>query len=116
MAYIIYYLLCGIGFVFAIINLGIQPSTIITLLATMGLAIGLALQGILTNIISGVYISFSDIFNIGDTIKINNFIGKVKSFNLFNTIITDNESKVSIIIPNNQLQLNIITNYTDKNY
>jgi small-conductance mechanosensitive channel len=111
LANIIYYLIITVGCIFAIINLGIHTSTIITILGTLGLAIGLAIQGTLTNITSGVYIGFNDLFKIGDIININGFTGKVQKFSLFNTILTDKAGS-ELVIPNNLIQSNILTNLT----
>lgn len=111
LGYLTYYLIIVIGIIFAIINLGIHTTTILTIFGTLGLAIGLALQGTLTNITSGIYIGFNDLFTIGDLISINGITGKVQTFTLFNTILINN-SGAEIIIPNNLIQSNIVTNLT----
>ncbi len=111
LGYIIYYLIITFGIIFAIINLGIQTTTILTIFSTFGLAIGLVLQGVLTNITSGIYIGFNDLFKIGDVINIDGYTGMVDSFSLFNTILKTNSGS-KIIIPNNKFQSNIMINYT----
>jgi small conductance mechanosensitive channel len=108
MSRIIYYLILFIGFTIAVINLGISSASILTILGTLGLAMALALQGTITNITSGVYITLNNLFNIGDIIKVNNNIGIIKSFNLFNTVIIDENNNVSII-PNSMIQNNIVS-------
>lgn len=108
MGYIIYYMILFVGSIFAILNLGISSATILTVLGTLGLSIALALQGTITNVTSGIYITLNRLFSIGDMIKVNDNIGMIKSFNLFNTVIIDNNNKESII-PNSIIQNNILT-------
>jgi small conductance mechanosensitive channel len=112
-----YYLILIMGIIFAVVNLGISIATIITLLATIGLAFGLALQGTFGNIINGILISSYDIFSIGDYIKINQFFGTtfegtVISFTLSNITIFNSITKSLISLPNSVLQTAIITNVT----
>jgi small conductance mechanosensitive channel len=115
--WLLYYLVLIMGIIFAIVNLGISIATIITLLATIGLAFGLALQGTFGNIINGVLISIYDIFSIGDHIKINQFYGEtfegtVITFTLSSITIFNNKTKSLITLPNSVLQTAIITNVT----
>lgn len=99
------------GIIFALFNLQIQTSTLLTVLGSAGIAIALSLQTILTNVTSGLYIGCNNLYKIGDMIQITSpsgqlYKGNVSSFNLFNTTITDNKN--SIIIPNTMIQSNII--------
>ena len=71
---VVYYLIIIVGIIFSIINLGFNITTIITILASLGLAIGIAMQGTLSNIISGVIISINNVYNINDFIRINQLI------------------------------------------
>jgi small conductance mechanosensitive channel len=106
---IIYYTTIFIGIVFATINLGIQQTTILTILGSFGLAMGLAMQGLITNFIAGIYITLNDLFKINDVIKLNNITGQVINFTLLNTVVRDTNNNI-IHIPNNQLRDNILTN------
>ena len=102
----------------AIIPLGIQPATLLAVFGTTGIAIALSLQGVLTNMVSGIYISVNSLFKLGDTVSIvgsggNTYKGTVSSFNLFNTIIsTDKDTTVTV--PNTYIQNNIVTTFPDK--
>jgi small conductance mechanosensitive channel len=113
---LIYNIIIFVGIIFVIINLGINTTTIITILASMGLALGIAMQGTLGNVISGIIISINNIFNIGDMIRINllsnnNIIdGKVIDFNLYFTTIIDINTKLLINVPNSTIQNNLLTN------
>jgi small conductance mechanosensitive channel len=114
----IYYIIFTIGMVFAVINLGFDMTTIITILASIGLALGIAMQGTLSNVISGIIISINNMFNINDIIKINQLIndhstyGKIIDFNLYYTTIYNPVEKSLINIPNSTIQNNLITNIT----
>lgn len=109
---LLYYTILIIGVLCSIIPLGINPLTFITLFGATGIAIALSLQGVLTNMVSGIYISVNDLFKIGDVIEIvdrsgNHYTGTVTFFSLFNTtVLTD--KKINIIIPNTYIQNNII--------
>lgn len=114
--WIIYYSILFSGIMFALINLGFNVATILTILATFGLAIGLALQDFLKNIISGIYLSFTNMFGLGDFISLrslgstNPTFGKILDFNLFYTTIIENKTNQITMIPNSTIQNNILTN------
>ena len=114
----VYYIILIVGSIFAIVNLGINTTTIITILASMGLALGIAMQGTLSNVISGIIISINNIFNINDMIRINQLFnnntiyGKVIDFNLYFTTIIDPYTKLIINVPNSTIQNNLLTNVT----
>ena len=112
----LYYGIIITGAIFAFVNLGFNVGTVLTLLGTVGLAIGLALQDTLKNIISGIYIAISSTFKLGDIISlkplgsINPTIGEVIDFNLYYTTLIDPKTNQITIIPNSSLQNNLITN------
>jgi len=108
---IVYYITIFMGIIFAVINLGIQQNTVLTILGSFGLALGLALQGLITNFIAGIYITLNNLFKINDVIRVQNFSGQVIAFTLLNTIIRDTNNNI-IHIPNNILRDNVITNFS----
>lgn len=116
--WVIYYSIIIFGLIISLVNLGFNVATIITLLGSIGLALGLALQETLKNMISGIYISINKLFKLGDIISLNPFgnsvgkIGKVIDFNLYYTVIIDKNKQISII-PNALIQNNILTNVTE---
>jgi len=88
--------------------IGIQTTSIVALIGAAGLAIGLALQGTLTNLAGGVMILLFKPFKIGDIIEAQGKKGRVNDIQIFNTIlIADNKT---IIIPNSILSNGIIEN------
>jgi len=113
---IIYYVIFCLGIIFALVNLGFNVATVITLLGTVGLALGLAFQETFKNIISGIYISLTDIYDIGDQINlkmlgsINSISGTIVNFNLYYTTILETKTNLLTTIPNALIQNNMITN------
>ncbi len=94
-----------------ITQLGIGTSSFVAILGAAGLAIGLALQGSLSNFAGGVLIILLKPFKVGDVIEAQGVIGTVKEIKMFSTIVTLPENKQAII-PNASLSNDNIINYT----
>lgn len=111
---IVYYLVIFIGFSISLAYLGLETTTLVTILGTLGLTLSLSLQSSLSNITSGIIISFNDLYQIGDTLEMNNqtnnIKGVVRDFTLFSTILSDVSTNKEIIVPNSLLQNNVIVN------
>ncbi|MBW3019721.1 mechanosensitive ion channel [Candidatus Woesearchaeota archaeon] len=94
---------------------GIEMTSFIAILAAAGFAVGMALQGSLSNFAGGVLILFFKPFKVGDTIEGQGYTGKVKEIQIFNTVLKTPDNK-TIIIPNGSLSNGSITNFsTEKN-
>jgi small conductance mechanosensitive channel len=78
---------------------GIQTTSLIAVLGAAGLAIGLALQGTLSNLAAGVMLLIVRPFRIGHKVQIGGNIGTVNTLSLFWTELV-NDDKVQIIVPN----------------
>ncbi len=91
--------------------LGIQTTSFIAIVGAAGLAVGLALQGSLSNFAGGVIILFLRPFRAGDYIEAQGVAGTVKSIEIFHTILHTPDNKV-IIMPNGSLSNGSITNYS----
>jgi small conductance mechanosensitive channel len=89
--------------------IGIQTTSIVALIGAAGLAIGLALQGTLTNLAGGVMILMFRPFKVGDIIEAQGKKGRVRDIQIFNTILVSENNK-TIIIPNSILSNGIIEN------
>lgn len=89
--------------------IGIQTTSFLTVLGAAGLAIGLALQGSLSNFAGGALILAFKPFKVGDSIETANYSGEVKEIQIFNTILLTPEHK-TVIIPNGMLSNGIIVN------
>ena len=88
---------------------GVQTTSLIALLGAAGLAVGLALQGTLSNVASGVMLLFLRPFRVFDKIRIADAIGMVREIGLFRTeIVTDDGNYVSI--PNSTIFSGTIVN------
>lgn len=93
--------------------LGIETTSFAAILASAGLAIGLALQGSLSNFAGGVLIMIFKPFKIGDLIEAQGEIGVVKEIEIFTTKLAGLSNK-EIIIPNGSLSNGNIVNYTSE--
>ncbi|RRD95844.1 mechanosensitive ion channel family protein [Clostridiales bacterium COT073_COT-073] len=103
----------GLLLITVVLQLGVKESSIITLLGTIGLAIGMALQGSLSNFAGGVLILVLKPFKVGDFIEVQNFSGKVDKIQVFNSRLLTPDNK-AITIPNGTLANSIVINYSAK--
>ena len=90
--------------------IGIPMTSMVTILSSCALAIGLALQDSLSNIAGGFIITAFKPFVVGDYIKFGSYEGTVKSINIFYTKITTADNKM-IIIPNGNVSSDALTDY-----
>tara|TARA_B100000809_G_scaffold50318_1_gene45361 strand:- start:263 stop:1069 length:807 start_codon:yes stop_codon:yes gene_type:complete len=91
--------------------IGIQTTSFVAIIGSMGLAIGLALSGTLQNFASGVLILFQKPFIVGDLIEANGYIGDVKRIEIFRTVLTTFDLK-TVVIPNSELANSSMINYS----
>ncbi len=108
--------LCHMGLMVLVVvtalgTVGIQTTTFAAILASAGLAIGLALQGSLSNFAAGVLILLFKPFKIGDYIETGGTAGLVADIGILVTTLNSLDNK-RIIIPNSVAMGGIITNYT----
>ncbi len=96
---------------FVLNTFGIQTTSIIAVIGAAGLAIGLALQGTLSNVAAGVMIILFRPLKIGDFVEVNNVSGTVMEITLNYTEMAD-MSNVRVIVPNSQVWGNTIKNYS----
>jgi small conductance mechanosensitive channel len=99
---IIRYVVIGFAFLFVLNTFGVQTTSFVAVIGAAGLAIGLALQGTLSNIAAGVMIVFFRPVKLGDFVEVNGQMGTVKEINL-NFIELASVANVQIIIPNSQV-------------
>ena len=95
----------------ALAKLGVQTTSFIAVIGAAGLAIGLALQGSLSNFAAGFLMLIFKPFKVSDYIKAGGVSGTVNKISIFTTEIKTPDNK-KIIIPNSQIMGGIITNYT----
>ncbi|WP_437849379.1 mechanosensitive ion channel family protein [Sorangium sp. So ce363] len=107
------YTVLAATFIASMETVGIHTTSLVAVVASAGLAVGLALQGSLSNFASGVLILFFKHFQLGDKVAIGSHKGIVEDIGLFNTTLvsTDNEK---IVIPNAAVTNGPIVNYSDR--
>ena len=98
-------------FVILVSVLGFDSSAFIAILASMGLAIGMALSGTLQNFAGGIMLLVLRPYRVGDYIEAQGVSGTVAAIRLFTTIIHTTDKK-TIYIPNNVISTSIINNYS----
>ena len=101
------------GFILTLVvalgQFGVQTTSIIAVLGAAGLAIGLALQGTLSNVASGIMLLLLRPFSVGDWIETNSISGTVREIGLFATQI-DTFDNIYITVPNSSIWSAIIIN------
>ena len=105
------YVVIIIGLVAVLGQLGVRTTSIIAVLGAASLAIGLALQGTLTNVAAGVMILLFRHYRVTDEVEIAGKRGKVRALDLFSTELNDPDN-VRVVVPNGKVLSDIIVNYS----
>ncbi|MDF7670784.1 mechanosensitive ion channel [Orbaceae bacterium ESL0721] len=92
-------------------QLGVQTASIVAVIGAAGLAVGLALQGSLSNFAAGVLLILFRPFKVGETVTISNLKGTIDSIQIFSTILITPTNEV-VIIPNGQIVSTNIINFS----
>ena len=111
LADILLWILRVLLFVTFISKLGIETSSFVAILGAAGLAVGLSLQGSLSNFAGGMLIILFKPFRVGDTIEAQNVTGTVCEIQIFVTKLISANNQ-TILIPNGILSNGIITNFS----
>ena len=111
---VIRYALLVVTIVAVLAQFGVNTTSIIAVLGAAGLAIGLALQGTLSNVAAGVMLLFLRPFKVGNWIEAANVSGTVREIGLFTTTI-DTFDNVYISIPNSTIWSSTIINHSRYN-
>ncbi len=90
---------------------GVETTSLIAVLGAAGLAVGLALQGTLANVASGVMLLLLRPFQAGDYIDVNGALGTVREIGLFTTTLITADL-IYVSMPNSMIFSNTITNYS----
>lgn len=108
---IVKYLVIAIGLIAVLQQLGVQATSVIAVLGAASLAIGLALQGTLSNVAAGVMILLQRPYRVGDNVELNGRQGKVAGIDLFNTRLLDYDG-LTLYLPNGKVFGDMIVNIT----
>ena len=111
LASIMRYVIMGFTVMFVLNTFGVKTTSVVAIIGAAGLAIGLALQGTLSNVAAGVMLILFRPIKIGDFVEVAGKMGTVKEISLNFTEMAD-VSNVQVIVPNAQVWGNIITNYS----
>ena len=93
--------------------LGVETTSFAALLASAGVAVGMALSGNLQNFAGGLVILLFKPYKVGDWIDAQNVSGTVKEIQIFHTILTTADNKL-IYVPNGALSSGVVINYSNQ--
>lgn len=93
--------------------LGVPMASLVAVIASAGVAIGLALQGALSNLAGGVMILIFRPFRLGDYVEVDDYSGTVTDIGIFYTVLTTPDNKV-VTVPNGTVMGDSIVNYSVK--
>lgn len=108
---LIYMVLLTVVCISALAKLGVDPNGLTAVLAAMGFAVGMALQGSLGNLAAGIMLVFFKPFRVGDLVEVAGNRGTVVEIQIFNTILLTLDN-IRIIVPNNKITDGTIQNYS----
>ncbi len=110
---LIYYTIFILAIIAALAKIGIQTSSFMAIIGAAGLAIGLSLQGSLSNFAAGFLIIMFKPFKVGDVVEVAGKTGGVEAIQIFTTTLKTPDNK-TIIIPNSSITGSTIVNYSQK--
>jgi small conductance mechanosensitive channel len=108
---LIRYATMGFVIIAALQRFGVEATSLVAVFGAAGLAIGLALQGMLSNVAAGIMLLMFRPFKIGDFVDIGGQAGTVKEVGLFTTELATGDN-VKIIMPNGQIWGSAIKNFS----
>lgn len=113
----VYWTVMGVATAILFTFIGIEGAAIITVLGSVMLAIGLGLQGTLSDLAAGIMLMMSNAFSMGNYIEVFGDVGEgvngtVARFNILYTTLMDDDSGVSFIVPNRVLYSNALKNHS----
>jgi small conductance mechanosensitive channel len=108
-ASVVRYIVLGLTLMVVLQQFGVQTASLLALLGTIGLAIGLALQGTLSNVAAGLMLLFLRPFEVGDHVEAGGAEGIVLGIDLFHTNLRTTDG-VDIVIPNGSILSGTIKN------
>ncbi len=105
------YVVIVVGLVAVLQQLGVQTTSILAVLGAASLAVGLALQGALSNVAAGVMILLFRPYRIGDLVEIGTRKGTVRNLDLFLTELATPDN-LRVVVPNSKAFGDVIINYS----
>ena len=108
---LLYWILLTFVLIATIDQLGVQTTSLIAVMGAAGLAIGLALQGSLSNFAAGVLIVVFRPYKVGDWVEAAGVAGAIEQVQILTTVMRTGDNR-RIIVPNGQIISSVITNYS----
>lgn len=111
-----FYVVMVAGVFFALVNVGVQTASLVTVVGSLMVTIGLALQTTLSNIFSGVSVALMDNFRIGDKVRIylpwvrDPIVGRVQDLNIAYVMLRQEQTGKILYIPNSTVAANVLVN------
>jgi small conductance mechanosensitive channel len=103
-------LIIALALLIAVGTLGVQIMPLVAGLSVVGVGVGLAMQGVLGNLVAGLLIIFTKPFRVGEYIEIIGVQGQVDTIELFNTVLL-HPDRSRIVIPNRKIVGEVLHNY-----
>lgn len=107
-------MMAGIGVMLMIYGIRVVSFTVVA--SSLVIFLGLALQGTSGDFISGILLIFENRYDTGDTIELNEMVGKVVDFTILYTKILENDGKHIVTIPNRLVYNTVVQNHTRLKY
>jgi len=109
-AKLVYWAVMAVVVIAALNRLGVATTSVVAIFGAAGLAVGLALQGTLSNFASGVMLLVFRPFDVGDVVEVGGTVGKVKEIGIAATTLNTGDN-VKVVMPNSQIYGAKISNY-----
>jgi small conductance mechanosensitive channel len=106
-----YAVLFAVVLIASLDTIGIKTTAVVAVLGAAGLAVGLALQGSLSNFAAGVMLIVLRPYKVGDLVTIGKYLGRIDAIKVFHTILITGDFR-EIAIPNGQIIAQPIENFT----
>lgn len=103
------YVVMVVGLIAVLQQLGVQTTSILAVLGAASLAVGLALQGTLSNVAAGVMLLLFRPYRVGDVVEIGGRVGSVRTLDLFVTELTTPDN-LKVVLPNGKVFGDVIVN------
>lgn len=110
-ANLIKYAILAFVIIAALSRIGVQTASFVAVIGAAGLAVGLALQGSLSNFAAGVLIIMFRPIKAGEFVEVSGSAGTVQTVQLFTTVLTTGDNKM-VVVPNGSILNGTITNYS----
>ncbi|CDO61121.1 Small-conductance mechanosensitive channel [Candidatus Phaeomarinobacter ectocarpi] len=111
LAGLVRYIIIAVTILAVLAEFGVQTASLLAVMGAAGLAVGLALQGTLSNVAAGVMLLFLRPFKLGDYIEAGGVSGSVKAITLFRTELSTPDN-VQVFVPNSDVWGSAISNYS----